>query len=347
MQNLTEFAWQTIEENTQHLISGDIKNARPAIHCLRFLRDSCQSRPESVVNFQEKLSKLVISLISKDDLLVAKIATEALPIVTSEARTQGIKKAFELKIPWLSETALRSCRHLAQIEPHAVNSIYQYIQYLSTKELLKSFKDLDFSLSLSDSLKKVRFQYHTDVISLLTLWIFTPILLFGFYFETIYFNQEFIPRHQEIFVRDAIFIFFITYIIEILNTTFRKIGWGRREEVWDSIFSVIREMLLKINFRDGFDSSIRNALFLFLLSITPSLFLFPIKPELGLTVDDNYNLYDYFYYSIWIPFYLITLVTALPTSIYFAFFNFLSKLKKVWKSGSIIPEILHVSSLFF
>jgi len=204
VRQLAEFAWQTIDQHTEALVAGEIKEARAAIHCLRFLRDACQSRLESIEYFREELSVLIVDLIGGKDLLTAKIATEALPLLTPKARTIGIKKAFSRGISWLSETALRSCRHLARLESQAVDAILLYTQELPTTALLKSFSDLDFSLSLSDSLQKVRLIHRADTISLLILWIFVPFLL-GYF-------AEILDSFQEKFFLLAMFIVFVIYV---------------------------------------------------------------------------------------------------------------------------------------
>lgn len=172
VRKLADFAWEMIQENVERLKSGNVLEARSAIHCLRFLRDACQSRPECIEHFQNELSELIVDLIENEELLVAKIATESLPLVTPDARNQGITKAFGRGISWLSETALRSCRHLSELEPEVVESIRKYIRNLSTLSLIKSFKNSDFNLSLSDSLKPVRLYNRADAITLIILWVY-------------------------------------------------------------------------------------------------------------------------------------------------------------------------------
>ncbi len=254
VRQLAEFAWQTIEEHTEALVAGDIKEARAAIHCLRFLRDACQSRLESIEYFREELSILIVDLIGGKDLLTAKIATEALPLLTPKARTIGIKKAFSREISWLSETALRSCRHLAKLESQAVDVIRQYTQSLSTTALLKSFSDLDFSLSLSDSLKKVWLIHRGDTISLLILWIFFSILLV----------------YITVTSPETVRFFRITEIVGFL-LFFEFMFYRSRIPIY----------------RSGFDSSIRIVILVIISSyIFPEIII--IEPIIPINFTDNY-----------------------------------------------------------
>lgn len=176
VQELATFSWQIIRENSDALIAGDFRKAMPAIHSLRFLRDAFQSRPESTTSFNKELSSLIVKATASDDLLVAKLAAEALPLTNPEARTNGIEIAFTRRISWLSETALRSCRHLANLEQSAVSQVQEYIRGLSTTDLFRSLFDLNFSLSLSEAFYSVRVSLLLQVISLLILWTLTPLL---------------------------------------------------------------------------------------------------------------------------------------------------------------------------
>ncbi|MGK7927340.1 MAG: NACHT domain-containing NTPase [Spirulina sp.] len=248
VRELAEFAWQTIKENLHALSEGNIREARSAIHCLRFLRDACQSCPESIESFQEELSEVIVNLIEGKDLLAAKIATEALPIVTPHARTRGITQAFKRGVPWLSETALRSCRHLAELEPQVVTLIRRYIQDRSTLALLKSFNDLDFSLSLSDSLKPIQLIHRVDIFSLLILWM--SFVIFILWMSFVIFSD---------FLYIGYFIFGIFLVEVFLKFCINHFLWILKQTailIYDYRFSQ-NIFIPPLIFRSGFDSVIR------------------------------------------------------------------------------------------
>ncbi len=248
VEELATFSWQIIQKHAGALISGNLMEAMPAIHCLRFLRDACQSRSESLDTFRSDLSDFILTTIQSEDVLVAKIATEAVPLLTPTHRTQAIAKAFERHMPWLSETALRSCRHLANLEPDAIASVRQFIQTLPTQRLLTSFRDIDFSLSLSESLRYVRFSLRIDVISLVLLWILLPLFC--------------VSSNQ---VSLLLQIIVVSAIVEIASSLLAPVGF------WPA----------SITTRSGFDSSIRLGIMvlvaypmlLFLLTLLYSVYI--------------------------------------------------------------------------
>ncbi|PIA78407.1 hypothetical protein BFR04_02395 [Gaetbulibacter sp. 4G1] len=180
VKSLAQYAWDTIQKYETILFSEDLLKARPAIHCLRFLKDACQSRPSAISEFQDDLSILVVKLIDSKDKLTSKIACGILPILTPDKRSEGIAIAFNKGGTWVSETALISCRHLASIETQAIKSIKNYIKRINVYKLLTSFSDLNFTLGVSDSLKEVKLILRLNVISIILRWF--SFLLFLLYF---------------------------------------------------------------------------------------------------------------------------------------------------------------------
>jgi hypothetical protein len=166
VRTLAEYSWNVIRAHAEAIRDCDIAASRPAIHCLRFLRDTCQSRPGCLAAFRGELSTFVLEAVQSPDLLVAKLAAESLPLATPESRTQGIVSALERGVPTLSDTAIRSCRHLASLGQDAVEAIHFHTRSLPLSDLLATFRDLDFSLSLSDSLKGIRRGLRIDLASI-------------------------------------------------------------------------------------------------------------------------------------------------------------------------------------
>jgi hypothetical protein len=170
IEELAFFSWNIIKENKKSFEVGNFQNAIPAIHSLRFLRDACQARPESIKGFVDELSNFIVDTIKSNDLLIAKIGAEALPLIKPEARTKGIEIAFTRGLSWLSETALRSCRHIAKLEKPIISKVQEYIRKLPPVDFFLFFPDLNFSLSLSDSLRLVQIDLWLQIISLGILW---------------------------------------------------------------------------------------------------------------------------------------------------------------------------------
>ena len=239
VRKLAEYAWSIIKKQSKSLINGDIIKAMPAIHCLRFLKDACQSRVKCISSFQNELSQLIGLLIDSKDLLVVKTAAGILPIVTAEIRNSSILKLFKRQISWLSEAALRSCRHLTHLEGKIIISIRNYIKKLSTIDLFLSFNNIDFNLSLSDSLRTIRLLFKMDILLVIILWC----LLFVFLIK--------------LFLIRASAAYSILFMITVIELTIYL----------SNKFIIKSEKYPKFQFlrpRLGFDSSIRYTVFLFL-----------------------------------------------------------------------------------
>lgn len=347
VRQLANFAWQTIQKNTSELITGNAREAQSAIHCLRFLRDACQSRPETILIFQEELSSLILELLDGTDILVAKIAAESLPLLTPDARMHGIKIAFSRE-NWVSETALRACRNLAKLEYQSVIAVCLYTQTIPTFLLLKSFSELDFSLSLSDSLQQVRRIHRADVVSLLLLWVVST------YFAVLLMTDlPHLSASQRILniYTSTVLIIIIEYMTlsknmdKILifpqlfeNFTLKKYGYI------DKILP--KKLAIHQIYRKGFDSSIRLFWILF-LSLSFLMLKYPLSADyISKFIDsvvskliinsskiyfdisdifDLFNIFSIFNRSYVVGIYLLITFIVIPGSFYAGIIDLLLK----------------------
>src|SRR5207247_442241 len=121
--------------------------------------------------FRNELSDLLLELLRNEDLLVSKIAAEGLCLATNAAREDGLALAAERGIGWISETAIRSCRHLGSVSERSQEAIKYYIATLPTGELFRRFADLSFSLSLSEGFRRIRAGLIMQTYSILIVWV--------------------------------------------------------------------------------------------------------------------------------------------------------------------------------
>ncbi len=169
--SLAEFSWNTFRNAYALIKAGDLVASRPAIHCLRFLIDGFRGRLECTSSFQNELTTMLLEFLKYQDLLVAKIAAEGLCLVHDTAREEGLATAVERGIGWISETAIRSCRHFGTVGKRSQKAIETYIRTLPTDELFRRFADLSFSLSLSDGFHRIRAFLAFETFSIPIIWL--------------------------------------------------------------------------------------------------------------------------------------------------------------------------------
>ncbi|HYN77046.1 MAG TPA: NACHT domain-containing protein, partial [Lamprocystis sp. (in: g-proteobacteria)] len=174
VQPIADYCWAYIETQDHVLDSGNAAQSRPLIHCLRFLRDGFLSRPECLAAFRAPLSARILEWIAGDNPLAAKTASEALGLLEAPCRSQGVRLAFENGGIWIKESALLACRHLGGLDDAAQQAIRAHIRTLPSPELVGTFRDLDFGLSLSDDMRTQRHLLHLDALSLILLWFVVP-----------------------------------------------------------------------------------------------------------------------------------------------------------------------------
>jgi hypothetical protein len=168
---VADFCWSIIKHHSSDFDDVQTYKARPAIHSLRFLRDAFLGRSAFLAGFHEELSQCILRWIRGTDLIAAKVAAEALGLLSPKDRSEGIVQAFGRESLWIKETALRACRHLRDLEAEAKQAIRQYVRTLPVLDLLRSYPDLSFGFSLSEDLRFQRWGLRLDIASIMILWL--------------------------------------------------------------------------------------------------------------------------------------------------------------------------------
>ena len=176
----TKDCWETIEKSKDKLLNGDFTELPSAVNSLRFLTDAFRSDFNAIEGFQSKLGTLVIQAVKSEDFLIAKIGAEAIPLLKETDQQEAIVIAFESKISWVCNTTLGACRYLARLSSKNNQSIRRYLRSIPTFDFIERFKDLNFSLSLSEIFQKQRWFIWLDLVELcisLVFFVFLAILL--------------------------------------------------------------------------------------------------------------------------------------------------------------------------
>ncbi len=177
---IANYCWGIIASSKDKLLDGNFSQLGSFVHCLRFLTDAFRSDFEAIEDFHAELGDLVIQALKAKDILIAKIGAEAIPLIEESKQQEAIIIAFESKIPWICDTTLGSCQNLGYIKKQTNESIRKYLRSIPAKELIQRFKDLDFSLSLSEIFRKQRIFLWIDIVecglvyaALITIFLIT------------------------------------------------------------------------------------------------------------------------------------------------------------------------------
>jgi hypothetical protein len=128
-----------------------------AIHCLRFLSDAFRSRQACLGAFRDELAAYADLAIRKGkNLLEMKHALEATGLLKPEDVEHCVANALSLGAEWISETALRACRHLPRLGRHVAGGLGVYLSSVSSFELFRKRNELLFALNLSEAFAELR-----------------------------------------------------------------------------------------------------------------------------------------------------------------------------------------------
>lgn len=171
-QRIAEFCWNKIRESLDDVRWDSVQDGTEGIHCLRFLRDAFYARsPEYLSGFRGELSRRILLMVSGDDIVSAWLGAECISLMEENDRSEAIVGALQRNSRWISDTALRSCRHLASVGKKVSGTLRSYLTKIPTDEFLRSYGDLRFSFGLSDAMRWERLKLDCDLIGLLALWL--------------------------------------------------------------------------------------------------------------------------------------------------------------------------------
>lgn len=143
------YAWNKLADAHNEIAKTGKTYSLTAIHGLRFLRDAYLSR-KNVAGRLQHLSKYIWQqLTTADTILEKKIALECVGLLDEKTISLTVTEAFRQNNSWLSETALKSCFYLNNIETPLKKSLLIYIDSLPLFSFIRRFNEFLFILKLS------------------------------------------------------------------------------------------------------------------------------------------------------------------------------------------------------
>ena len=110
-----------------------------------------------MIRVREKLGDKVLEMVTRtDDMLVVKLLVEGTGILAETHIDRVVARALELRNPWISETALRACRHLAKPSETLIANLRDYMDAIMPLEFWRRRGEFLFSLRLSDGFGELR-----------------------------------------------------------------------------------------------------------------------------------------------------------------------------------------------
>ncbi len=150
---MAAYCWgemQTIADGHNETLRG--------IHCLRFLRDAFSHRKVCIQDFQEELASFVLGRLGKHrTLLFTKFAVEAAGLLSEERLDGVLRQAVDLGNDWLTETTIKSCRHMVRPSADLELRVKGYINSLDVITFFRRRREFLFSFALSDSFRALHY----------------------------------------------------------------------------------------------------------------------------------------------------------------------------------------------
>lgn len=154
---IADFCWNEIQK-IKDVTIGNPQYLR-SIHCLRFIKEAYRNRLECLYGFRSKLTDLIALQIEEyrktGNALFVKFSIEAIGLTKSSDIQNLLIKSFNLRNEWLNDTAIKSCRHLPNLDKELEQKIREYLISLDTVTFLRRREELLFSLRLSGGFNNI------------------------------------------------------------------------------------------------------------------------------------------------------------------------------------------------
>ena len=199
---IANFCWKTIDTINN---PNDLR----VIHTVRFLRDAFKGRKECLTDFENELYEYIDKQIHEEnETLQIKLAVESVGLLESKDMDKAIVKALSLNNYWISDTALKSCRHLQHVSDELIIGLKKYIWFLPLKILFKNKKDIAFSFNLSSAFKNNLIFFHQYFYSTLGLLI-SSLYIISFLIYSFFIKVHFIIYYVYLVILFSIVVIFI------------------------------------------------------------------------------------------------------------------------------------------
>jgi hypothetical protein len=161
---IANFCWERLSLLDERRQLADSERSA-AVQCLRFLADAFANRQSAIAHLQHNILSTILGALERAhtqkasdgfDVIFVKLLVEAVGLLPLEEIGRALQLAVNLDHAWISQTALRSCRGLQQIDPAIERGLARTLVAIPTDELIRRRQELSFSLSISDTFRPLR-----------------------------------------------------------------------------------------------------------------------------------------------------------------------------------------------
>ena len=206
---IADFCWGIIST------TNDLQKIE-VVHALRFLRDAFKGRKECLRNFNTQFAKYMAQQINYDNnILSVKLIVECVSLLDDDSFDKNIFFALQLDNPWITETAFYSCRNIPNLSKKIMSKFEDFFNKIPVINLLQSYSDYKFSLSLSESFSNLLFwtkfklfDFFIFLIILTYFSILNPVFFLLLVFVLFFYFMNFVFLIKLF----RIFIFFVMYL---------------------------------------------------------------------------------------------------------------------------------------
>ena len=151
---ISMFCWNEIKTLRGKTPDRDAEEYRRGVLCLRFISQAFRTRSECVDPFRGELKTWIVDQLT-GPVLIAKHALESTGLLKDEDLESIVVPVISANESWLTETAIKSCRHLASIDKPLEVALCKNIEFMSNSEITSHKDEMQFSYSLSEAFQPI------------------------------------------------------------------------------------------------------------------------------------------------------------------------------------------------
>lgn len=154
---IAKYCWSTAQKNIVFQTSILTQEGIALVNVLDFMAEAFRNRKSVLSDFIEDFEQLVMDSLNKStDFIVLLSLVNSMVLFDQEHLQKAVLSVFKLKNRWLNDAVMQNCRMIQRLDHRLETSISAYLFTIDMRTFLRRYRNMRFSLSISDGFQYVR-----------------------------------------------------------------------------------------------------------------------------------------------------------------------------------------------
>lgn len=171
---IAEYCWKMIQKNIAFRTSILTREGIALVNVLDFMAEAFRNRRSVLSDFIENFEQLVKdSLDERTDFIVLLSLVNSMVLFDQRHLQEAVLSVFRLKNRWLNDAVMQNFRLIQRLDRRLETKFSAYFFTMDMRTFLRRYRNMRFSLSISDSFRYIRIIHDGILLRYLSLMVAT------------------------------------------------------------------------------------------------------------------------------------------------------------------------------